>query len=163
MLILDVAKETTTILNLRGEKMRCSSKLTVAIHILLYIIEFEDKEKITSETLSTSISMNVVNIRKIISQLKSKDLIRTRLGVGGTYLAKSPKDINLKMIFSAVEDTNVFKLHNQINEDCKIAKIVKSVVDDELLSVENVMFSEMEKVTLEDIYLKMEKKIKEEK
>ena len=97
--------------------MQFSSKLATAVHILLYIKEYQENEKITSKVLSDTAGVNPVNIRKILATLKKAQIIRLNSGVGGTYLTKEPTDITLRMIFDAVEveNTALFRLHEHPN------------------------------------------------
>ena len=50
--------------------MQISSRFTIAIHILACIDTFEKDYKITSDFLASSVNVNPVIIRKILSQLK---------------------------------------------------------------------------------------------
>ena len=108
-----------------------SSKLATAVHILLYIEEYENEEKITSEVLSDTTGVNAVNIRKLLSQLKSAGLISVRAGIGGAYLAMPPEDISLHMIFNAVEekDAELFRMHEHPNVNCPVGRTIKDVLD----------------------------------
>ena len=51
--------------------MQISSRFTIAVHIFACIDTFETQYKITSEFLASSIQVNPVVIRKILSQLKA--------------------------------------------------------------------------------------------
>ena len=50
--------------------MHISTKCSVAIHCLIFIYEYGDKQKVTSELLALSTGINPVTIRNIISSLK---------------------------------------------------------------------------------------------
>lgn len=71
--------------------MQFSSRFTLAVHILLYIMEYENEEKITSEVLSDTTGVNSVNIRKLLAQLKTGKLINTKAGVGGHIFVKNQR------------------------------------------------------------------------
>lgn len=66
--------------------MQFSSKLAIATHILLVIAEFSDKEKITSEFISSSTNVNPVIIRNMLLKLQDAKIIQTKAGVGGSEL-----------------------------------------------------------------------------
>lgn len=89
-----------------------SSKLSTAVHILLYIEKYEQEEKITSEVLADTTGGNAIIIRKILGKLKKAQLVSVKPGVGGSYLAKKPDEITLKMIFQAdmLSDMEAVKL-----------------------------------------------------
>ena len=82
--------------------MQFSSRLNLACHILLYLAEYQDTQKVTSEVLSATTGVNAVNIRKTLCLLKAADLIEVRPGVGGTYLTRKPADITLADIAKSV-------------------------------------------------------------
>lgn len=50
--------------------MHISTKCSVAIHCLVFIHEYGEKRKVTSELLSLSTGSNPVTIRNILSALK---------------------------------------------------------------------------------------------
>ena len=137
--------------------MKFSSRMTIAMHILLYIVEYQNEEKITSEVLAETTGVNAVNIRKILAQLKEANLISIKKGIGGAYLEKKPKDINLKHIFDAVEDSKslIFSKHEQPNINCPVGRTISGVLDSELDKVQKAMFLEMKQITLNDMYKKM--------
>ena len=83
--------------------MQFSSRLPVAVHILLAIVEFDGKEKTTSTFLAGSVNVNPVIIRNTLGQLKSAGLVNVKAGEGGASLAKNPENISLLDVFDAVE------------------------------------------------------------
>jgi len=54
--------------------MQISSRFTIAVHIFACIDTFGNDQKITSDFLSTSINVNPVIIRKILSSLKKREM-----------------------------------------------------------------------------------------
>lgn len=54
--------------------MQISSRFTIAIHIFTCMETFGGEYKITSDFLASSINVNPVIIRKILSQLKNAGL-----------------------------------------------------------------------------------------
>ena len=55
--------------------MQISSRFTIAIHMLTCMEAFKDEYKVTSDFLASSINVNPVVIRRILSQLKDAGLI----------------------------------------------------------------------------------------
>ena len=55
--------------------MHISTKCSVAIHCLIFIFEYGDTQKVTSDLLSLSTGINPVTIRKIISSLKKDGIM----------------------------------------------------------------------------------------
>lgn len=133
--------------------MQYSSRLTIAIHILLCITEFQDKEKVTSNYLAGSIGVNPVIVRNVLGQLKEAKLVHVAAGVGGSTLAKPPADITMYDIFDAVEDASkdLFHFHENPNQECPVGRAVHAVLDDRLLKIQQAMESTMRSMTLQAI------------
>lgn len=132
--------------------MQFSSRLPVAVHILLAIIEFEGKEKTTSTFLAGSVNVNPVIIRNTLGQLKTAGFVTVKAGEGGASLAKDPKDITLLDIFNAVEKKEaLFHFHENPNPECPVGKNVHAVLDRRLFSIQEAMRKQMESITLQDL------------
>lgn len=132
--------------------MQFSSRLPVAVHILLAIVEFEGKEKTTSTFLAGSVNVNPVIIRNTLRQLKAAGLVTVKAGEGGASLAKEPKDITLLDIFDAVEkEEALFHFHENPNPECPVGKNVHAVLDNKLFAIQEVMREKMKSVTLQDL------------
>lgn len=132
--------------------MQFSSRLPVAVHILLAITFFEGREKTTSVFLAGSVNVNPVVIRNVLGQLKSAGLITVKAGEGGSSLAKRPEDITLLDVFRAVEkEEELFHFHENPNLECPVGKNVHTVLDNRLLAIQDAMKEQMESVTLRDL------------
>lgn len=132
--------------------MQFSSRLPVAVHILLAIVEFEGKEKTTSSFLAGSVNVNPVVIRNTLGQLKAAGLVTVKAGEGGASLAKDPKDITLLDVFYAVEkEEALFHFHENPNPECPVGKNVHAVLDRRLFSIQEVMQKQMKSITLQDL------------
>lgn len=132
--------------------MQFSSRLPIAVHILLAIVEFEGKEKTTSVFLAGSVNVNPVIIRNTLGQLKSAGFVTVKAGEGGASLAKEPKDITLMDIFDAVEkEEGLFHFHENPNPECPVGRNVHAVLDRRLLAIQEAMREQMEAVTLQDL------------
>ena len=132
--------------------MQFSSRLPIAVHILLAIVEFEGKEKTTSAFLAGSVNVNPVIIRNTLGQLKAAGLVTVKAGEGGTSLAKEPKDITLLDVFDAVEkEEALFHFHENPNPECPVGKNVHAVLDNKLFAIREVMREKMKSITLQDL------------
>lgn len=132
--------------------MQFSSRLPVAVHILLAIVEFEGKEKTTSTFLAGSVNVNPVIIRNTLGQLKTAGLVTVKAGEGGASLAKDPKDITLMDIFNAVEkEEALFHFHENPNPECPVGKNVHAVLDCRLNAIQETMQGQMKSITLQDL------------
>lgn len=132
--------------------MQFSSRLPIAVHILLAIVEFEGKEKTTSAFLAGSVNVNPVIIRNTLGQLKATGLVTVKAGEGGASLAKEPKDITLLDVFDAVEkEEALFHFHENPNPECPVGKNVHAVLDNKLFAIREVMREKMKSITLQDL------------
>lgn len=132
--------------------MQFSSRLPIAVHLLLAIVEFEGKEKTTSVFLAGSVNVNPVIIRNTLGQLKAAGLVAIKAGEGGASLAKEPKDITLMDVFDAVEkEEALFHFHENPNPECPVGKNVHAVLDRRLFAIQEAMRKQMESITLQDL------------
>ena len=132
--------------------MQFSSRLPIAVHILLAIVEFEGKEKTTSTFLAGSVNVNPVIIRNTLGQLKAAGLVTVKAGEGGASLAKEPKDITLMDIFDAVEkEEALFHFHENPNPECPVGKNVHIVLDNKLSAIQEALRKKMDSITLQDL------------
>lgn len=134
--------------------MQISSRFTIAIHIFACIDTFEKDTKVTSDFLSTSIQVNPVIIRKILSSLKKSGLINVQRGTGGTTIAKPLEQITLFDIYQSVEcieNGELFHFHENPNTDCPVGKNIHHILDDKLIRVQKAMEDELSSITLKDI------------
>ena len=135
--------------------MKISSRFTIAVHSLLFLLEFQKDKKITSDFISSSVNVNPVIIRNILIQLKKADIITIKRGSIGISLNKNAKDITLFDIFNAVEsldDNKLFSFHKNPNKKCPIGSLINDILQPKLDNIQNVMENELKKTTLEDIY-----------
>ena len=58
--------------------MHISNKCSIAVHCLVFLSEYGEKEKVTSELLSCSTGCNPVTIRNILSALKKDEIIHRK-------------------------------------------------------------------------------------
>ena len=132
--------------------MQFSSRLPIAVHILLAIVEFQGREKTTSTFLAGSVNVNPVIIRNTLGQLKAAGLVTVKAGEGGASLAKKPEDITLVDIFDAVEkEETLFHFHENPNPECPVGKNVHAVLDNKLFAIREAMREKMGSITLQDL------------
>ena len=134
--------------------MQISSRFTIAIHIFACIATFEKDYKITSEFLASSINVNPVIIRKLLSQLKAAGLVTVTRGSGGAAIAKPLEEITLFDIYQAVdcvEHGELFHFHENPSLQCPVGRNIHRVLDDKLERIQNAMEQEMKAITVADI------------
>ena len=132
--------------------MQFSSRMTIAVHILLAIAEFADKEKTTSTFLAQSVNVHPVIIRNTLGKLKAAGIVHVRAGEGGATLANDPQKITLLDIFEAVEkEQDLFHFHEHPNPQCPVGKNMHAILDQRLITIQNAMRKEMRAITLQDL------------
>ena len=142
--------------------MQFSSRLPIAVHIMLAIEEFDGKEKTTSTFLAGSVNVNPVIIRNTLGQLKAAGLVTVKAGEGGAFLTKEPKDITLLDLFDAVEkDEDLFHFYENPNPECPVGRNVHAVLDLRLFAIQQAMRDQMASVTLQDLINDMSQSQKE--
>ena len=124
--------------------MHISTKCSIAIHCLVFIYEYGEKAKVTSELLSRSSGINPVTIRNILSSLKKSGIILVRSGTGGATISCPPDTVSLYDICKTLEPDFLDKLigiHTNPSAQCPVGRNIHNLLDRKSL----------ESITLEDI------------
>lgn len=146
--------------------MQISSRFTIAIHMLACIDIFQDRFKITSEFLSSSINVNPVIIRNILLKLRNAGIVKVQRGSGGASISKDYKDITFLDIYNAVECIDkgtLFHFHENPNKECPVGRNIHNVLDGKLIEVQNALEDELKTITLADVIDDMRMAIANEK
>ena len=141
--------------------MQISGRFTIAVHILTCIDYFHDEYAITSEFIASSVGVNPVIIRQLISQLKSAGLIEVLRGKKSINLLRRPEDITLYDIYESVESVKgkLFRFHENPNPKCPVGKNIHAALDKSLDEIQNALEEKMKTITLNDIAAKIDKNI----
>lgn len=134
--------------------MQLSSRFTIAIHIFACVDTFGEDYKITSDFLASSINVNPVIIRKILSQLKGAGLIEVARGTGGTFPTRPISEITFYDVYLAVElleGGDLFHFHDNPNPNCPVGKNIHTALDGRLSHIQEAMENEMKKYTIADV------------
>lgn len=134
--------------------MHISTKCSVAIHCLIFIYEYGENKKVTSELLSLSTGSNPVTIRNILSSLKKDNIISIKFGTGGATLNCPPGEITLYRIYKAIEPNFLSKLmgvHPLPSPLCPVGKNIHAVLDCSYKKIQNDLCHSLQNITLEDI------------
>ena len=134
--------------------MQISSRFTIAIHMLTCMETFKKDYKITSDFLASSINVNPVIIRRILSQLREADIIEVKWGTGGAMIARPLTDITFLDIYYAVEcieENTLFHFHENPSPDCPVGKNIHNILDDKLVRVQKAMERELKAITMADV------------
>ena len=134
--------------------MQISSRFTIAVHVLLCIETFQEKQKVTSEFLAASVNVNPVVIRRLLQQLKKAGLVRVMRGSGGAASDKPIDKLTLLDVYRAVacvEEDTLFHFHENPNPLCPIGKNIHAILDVQLDKIQKAMEQEMQSVTIQDL------------
>lgn len=134
--------------------MQISSRFTIAIHIFACIEAFQAQYKITSEFLASSVNVNPVVIRKLLSQLRTAGLVAVQRGSGGASITRPLHEITFLDIYRAVEcveEGELFNFHENPNPNCPVGRNIHHVLDDKLDRIQQAMERELASITLEDV------------
>ena len=146
--------------------MHISTKCSVAIHCLVFICEYGEDKKVTSELLSLSTGTNSVTIRNILSSLKKNGIISVKFGTGGATLSYPPDEITLYRIYKAVEPDFISKLigiHSMPSPLCPVGKNIHTVLENSCNKVQNDLCRSLQSITLEDIITDYKNTVAKEK
>lgn len=134
--------------------MYLSNKGSVAVHCLVFISEYGERMRVTSELLATSTGCNAVTIRGIVSALKKNGILRVKDGAGGAVLNCPPEQITLWRVYQAVEPDGLEKLigvHGAPSPYCPVGRSIHAVLEAAYAPVRADLRASLEKITLRGI------------
>ncbi|MDE6590828.1 MAG: Rrf2 family transcriptional regulator [Oscillospiraceae bacterium] len=134
--------------------MHISAKCSVAVHCLLFIAEYGESNKVTSELLSRSTGINPVTIRNILSALKKDGIISIKPGTGGAALACPPEGVSLYRICQTIEPdflSKLFGVHSAPSHFCPIGQNIHQVLDASYQKVKDEFSNSLRSITLADM------------
>ena len=134
--------------------MQISSRFTIAVHMMTCMETFKEEYKVTSDFLASSINVNPVIIRRILSQLRDAGLIEVKRGTGGAAVIKPLNEITFLDVYRAVEcieDNTLFHFHENPNVNCPVGKNIHNILDDKLYRVQQAMERELASITMAEV------------
>ncbi|MCI9076192.1 MAG: Rrf2 family transcriptional regulator [Dorea sp.] len=134
--------------------MHISTKCSIAIHCLIFINEYGESKRVTSELLSLSTGCNPVTIRNIMSALKKDGILSVKFGTGGTTLQCPLEEINLYRICMAVEPDALNKLigtHTSPSPFCPVGRNIHSVLEAPYDKIRNDLKSSLQSISMKEI------------
>lgn len=134
--------------------MHISTKCSIAIHCLIFINEYGESKRVTSELLSLSTGCNPVTIRTIMSALKKDGILAVKFGTGGTTLQCPPEEISLYRICMAVEPDALNKLigtHPTPSPLCPVGKNIHSVLEAPYDKIRNDLKCSLQSISMKEI------------
>lgn len=134
--------------------MRLTTKCSIALHCLIFISEYENKVKVTSELLAKSTGCNSAAIRSILNTLQKADIISVMRGVGGAHLNRNPEELTLWEVYHALEPDGLehfIGFHPNPSDNCPVGKRITSVLKKPYGEIGGAVQKTMENITLQQL------------
>lgn len=100
------------------------------LHIML-ALAYNQGVRLSSTDLASSIDVNPVTVRRVISELAAAGLVDTQTGPGGgAMLTRSPSRINVQQIYEALGEPPFIEGHSKAPQhECVVSACMPKVFD----------------------------------
>jgi Rrf2 family protein len=132
--------------------MSISSRFAVGAHILTLLAKGDGKP-VTSDWIAGSANTNPAVVRRLLTMLAKAGLTTSQLGTGGgALLAKAAEDISLLDVYRAVDEGELFALHNAPpSERCPVGRTIQSALLCTMGRAEAALEAELAKTTIAEL------------
>lgn len=125
-----------------------SSRFSVGVHILT-LLESEGGGPLSSDYIAGSVNTNPVVIRRLLSVLGRAGLVASQPGVGGgARLARAADKITLRDVYEAIEEPDLFALHDGPNPKCPVGRHINAALTAHLEDASKAMRRSLDEVTI---------------
>lgn len=134
--------------------MHISTKCSIAVHCLIFINEYGESRRVTSELLALSAGCNPVTIRNIISALKKNGMVSVKFGTGGATLSCPLEEISLYRVCTAVEPDALEKfigVHTMPSPLCPVGQNIHTVLEMPYGKIRSDLKDSLQAITLKEI------------
>jgi len=134
--------------------MRLTTKCSIALHCLVFISEYEDKVKVTSELLAKSTGCNPAAIRNILNALQKAGIIFIVRGIGGAHLSQEPESLTIWEVYHTLEPDGLdhfIGFHPNPSNKCPVGKCIASVLKEPYAEIGAAVQTAMEGITLRQL------------
>lgn len=134
--------------------MRLNTKCSIALHCLVFISEYENRVKVTSELLAKSTGCNSAAIRSILNILQKAGIISVVRGIGGAYLVRDPKSLTVWEVYHALEPDGLehfIGFHPNPSYKCPVGKRIQAVLKKPYDEIGASVQEAMEGITLQQL------------
>lgn len=131
--------------------MKISTKSSIAMHCLIFIAEYGEHTRVTSDLLSKSTGCNPAAIRSILGALQKAGLITIARGVGGAHLAVAPAQLTLWDVYRALEPgglDHLIGLHPAPSHYCPVGRNIAAVLQEPYRQIGQAVQRQMQQITL---------------
>jgi Rrf2 family protein len=130
-----------------------SSRFVIGIHVLAILARAYGRRPVCSTFIAQSVNTNPVVIRRLMASMEQHALVKSLAGRnGGFVLARPPRDITLQEIFSALEGSELFRMHaREPSKQCPVGACIARVVSKPLRHAEEAMSAALARTTLKDV------------
>lgn len=135
--------------------MKLSTKLSIALHCLVFILEYQNLTKVTSELLGKSTGCNAAAVRNILGVLQKAGFIYISRGIGGAHLSCDPKKLTVWQIYEALESkglSSFIGIHTKPFEGCPVGNNIREVLKEPYDRIGNAMMDTMKTITIYDLW-----------
>ncbi len=141
-----------------------NSRFTMAAHVLAMLTHAAEERRgpLTSETMAASIQTNPVVVRRLVAELARAGLVVAKRGTnGGVALAREPKQITLRDIWSAVEEKSLlFGRHpSGPNPGCQIGPHVAAYLEGVFGRAHEALERSLQEVTVADMFQDLRRRV----
>jgi Rrf2 family protein len=140
-----------------------NKRFVVGIHALTALAVL-DGETVSSDRLAWSANMNAAAVRRVLSQLRDADLVRSKPGPsGGFALNRAPEEITLLDVYLAVGLGPPFRAdQNDPNDECPIGTNMEAALTTAFEPVETALYDALDAETLADVVSDVQARIEAE-
>jgi len=134
--------------------MHLSTKYSIAVHCLVFLAEYGETTKVTSELLALSAGCNPVTIRTILSSLKKDGIVSVKFGTGGATITCPLHEITLYRIYSAIDPdflSQLIGIHPAPSPLCPVGQNIHTVLDSSYKQVRDDLRRSLQSITMEEI------------
>lgn len=137
-----------------ADTVRLNTKCSIALHCLVFISEYENKVKVTSELLAKSTGCNSAAIRSILNALQKAGMISIVRGVGGAHLTCSPEELTIWEVYHALEPEGLkhfIGFHPNPSKKCPVGRRISEVLEKPYSEIGAAVQKSMEGITLQQL------------
>lgn len=134
--------------------MRLTTKCSIALHCLVFISEYEDKVKVTSELLAKSTGCNPAAIRNILNTLQKAGIVSVVRGIGGAHLNRKSLSLTVWEVYHALDPDGLnhfIGLHPNPSDKCPVGKHIASILQKPYSEIGASVRKAMEGITLQQL------------